>query len=103
MLSLACGTPMHQYFWHLMKKPQKVTFPKRLLDIYYKIYTMDNIVFAMFKKYSGTYFKWSYSSFHTLCISGDNLHYSEESPPRICGLILLHYLGKYLGLVFHVS
>ncbi|XP_062960535.1 rab GTPase-activating protein 1-like isoform X4 [Cynocephalus volans] len=23
MLSLACGTPMHQYFWHLMKKPQK--------------------------------------------------------------------------------
>nr|XP_037842101.1 rab GTPase-activating protein 1-like isoform X3 [Chlorocebus sabaeus] len=23
MSSLACGTPMHQYFWHLMRKPQK--------------------------------------------------------------------------------
>lgn len=49
MLSLACGTPMHQYFWHLMKKPQKVTFPKRLLNIYYKICTMDNIVLPCLK------------------------------------------------------
>lgn len=26
----------------------------------------------------------------------------QKKALRICGLILLHYLGKYLGLVFHV-
>lgn len=50
MLSPACGTPMHQYFWHLMKKPQKVNFLKKFLIIYFKIYIMDNIVLPCLKK-----------------------------------------------------
>lgn len=99
MLSLAYGTPMHQYFWHLMKKPQKVTFPKRLFSIYYKICIMDNIVLPCLKNIlSGVILFILYVS-----MGITSYNYSEERPPRICGLILLHSLGKYLGLLFHVS
>lgn len=36
-------------FLALNEEPKKVTFPKRLLNIYYKICTMDNIVLPCLK------------------------------------------------------
>lgn len=51
MLLLACGTPMYQYFWHLMKKPQKVNFLTVFIIIYFKFYIMVNVILLWFLEF----------------------------------------------------
>lgn len=98
MLSLACGIPMHQYFWHLMKKPQKVNFLKRLLIICFKISIMDTC-FALLKKNLVLILNGVFLFFHILCLYGENLHW-EEASSKIRELILSHLVESIWALCF---